>query len=75
MTRKEARRPGLVQLAVAGTTTTGQGARAVGVTDRDSARLCPRALTGASRDSGGAMTDYGRRWAVVLAETGRASGR
>ena len=39
MSRKEARRPGLVQLAVAGKITTVQGARALGVTGRQFRRL------------------------------------
>ena len=42
MSRKEARRPGLVQLAVAGTITTGAGACALGMTPRQFRRLKAR---------------------------------
>ena len=42
MSRKEARRPGLVQLAVAGTITTAAGARALGITPRQFRRLVAR---------------------------------
>jgi transposase len=42
MSRKEARRPGLVQLAVAGTITTAAGARALAMTPRQFRRLTAR---------------------------------
>lgn len=42
MSRKEARRPGLVQLAVAGQITTGAGAHALGMTPRQFRRLKTR---------------------------------
>jgi transposase len=42
MSRKEARRPGLVQLAVAGTITTAAGARALAITPRQFRRLMAR---------------------------------
>ena len=42
MSRKEARRPGLVQLAVAGTITTAAGARALEMSPRQFRRLTAR---------------------------------
>ena len=45
MSRKEARRPGLVQLAMAGQITTGAGAHALDLTPRQFRRLKARYRT------------------------------